>query len=149
MKVRALTLADQAELEKLDAATNSHPWHPTQWADSLGKHLCLGLEDEGQVVASCVAMNTVDEAELLQIAVEPARFGQGLGQQLLAALNEALYQRGAERLFLEVRASNARAKRFYIAAGFEHVGRRKGYYPTPDGREDALLYQLDIAGALR
>lgn len=147
MSVRHLTVADRAALIELDAATNSHPWHYTQWQDSLHSHLCLGLEEQGQIVASCVAMLTLDEAELLQIAVDPARFGQGLGQQLLGALCAALQERGAKQLFLEVRAGNERAKRFYLAAGFAPVGVRKGYYPTSSGREDALLYRLDLSGA--
>lgn len=144
--VRQLTLEDQPALLALDAATNSHPWHPTQWTDSLKRHYCLGLELDQQIIGSAVVMLTLDEAELLQIAIAPEQQNRGLGQQLLAGLIQFLQDNAAERLFLEVRASNAHAKRFYIAAGFTHMGRRKGYYPTATGREDALLYQLDLLG---
>ena len=42
---------------------------------------------------------------------------------------------------LEVRASNAAAIALYEQLGFQHVGRRRGYYP--DG-EDACLMNLTL-----
>ena len=59
--------------------------------------------------------------------------------------------RNAVRLWLEVRESNDGAREAYRRLGFAAVGRRKGYYPAPEGRrEDAVVMSLDIAdpGAL-
>ena len=47
----------------------------------------------------------------------------------------------AESLFLEVRVSNTRAIALYHSVGFQEISRRKGYYPTRDGREDAIVMQ--------
>ncbi len=145
MTIRLLVSTDLESLQALDAATNPHPWNTAQWQDSLAQHLCLGLEAEGKLVGFAVAMPLPDEAELLLIAIDPARQAQGLGRSLLAALCKALADRQCEQLFLEVRESNARAYHFYTAAGMTEVGRRKNYYPAPLGREDALL----LAGATR
>ena len=48
---------------------------------------------------------------------------------------------GAEQLFLEVRVSNVPAQGLYRKLGFVEISRRKGYYPTNGGREDAIVMQ--------
>lgn len=143
--IRLLTPADLETLLALDAATNPHPWTAAQWQDSLAQHLCLGLEKEGRLAAFAVAMLLPDEAELLLIAVDPAQQRHSLGRTLLAALRAELAARQCEKLFLEVRESNRRARHFYTAAGLSEIGRRKNYYPAEQGREDALL----LSGATR
>jgi ribosomal-protein-alanine N-acetyltransferase len=50
----------------------------------------------------------------------------------------------AERVFLEVRPSNAAARGLYAAAGFAEAGVRRGYYPAREGREDAVVLQRSI-----
>jgi ribosomal-protein-alanine N-acetyltransferase len=47
-------------------------------------------------------------------------------------------------MFLEVRPSNTPALALYQKAGFETIGRRKGYYPAADGREDALVMRWPL-----
>ncbi len=143
MNLRPLCPADLEALLALDAATNPHPWTAAQWQDSLTQHLCLGLETDGRLSAFAIAMLLPDEAELLLIAVDPAQQSQGQGRALLAALRSELAARQCQTLFLEVRESNARARHVYAAAGMSEVGCRKRYYPTAQGREDALL----LAGA--
>jgi ribosomal-protein-alanine N-acetyltransferase len=84
-----------------------------------------------------VAWFVTDEGEIANLAVDPARWGGGVGKILLdAALAEGA-RRGAESVYLEVRESNARARRLYASRGFEEVGRRKGYYRRP--AEDAIV----------
>ena len=48
-------------------------------------------------------------------------------------------RRCARRAFLEVRPSNAAALALYLSENFSEVSLRKDYYPTPTGREDALV----------
>ena len=61
------------------------------------------------------------------------------GKALLAQAIALARRNGAVRMFLEVRESNARARKMYTSFGFEETGRRKNYYPTGNGREDAIL----------
>jgi ribosomal protein S18 acetylase RimI-like enzyme len=49
---------------------------------------------------------------------------------------------GAQRVFLEVRRSNAAAIGLYERSGFRPVGVRRGYYASP--REDALTMALEV-----
>ena len=55
--------------------------------------------------------------------------------------------RGAVSVWLEVRESNVRARAIYERYGFSVLGRRPGYYPAPQGREDALLMSITVAAA--
>ena len=58
----------------------------------------------------------------------------------------ALWSRGqqAQWLWLEVRASNARAQRIYQQHGYRRVGERKSYYPAGGRREDAVVMSLKL-----
>jgi ribosomal-protein-alanine N-acetyltransferase len=89
-------------------------------------------------------MRGVDEVHLLNITVEPAFQGQGWGRIMLDAL--ALWSRaqGAQWLWLEVRASNARAQEVYQRHGYRRVGERRNYYPADQGREDAIVMSFKL-----
>ncbi|GLS04491.1 ribosomal-protein-alanine acetyltransferase [Chitiniphilus shinanonensis] len=146
MTLRPLAPADLPALLALDAATNSHPWHPDNWCDSLASHYCLGLWDGDALLGFAVASRVLDEAELLAIAIAPTRQRQGLGRFLLEAVQRQLAQAGAATLFLEVRAGNRPAQALYDALGGTETGIRARYYPLPGGgREDAHLYAFTLA----
>lgn len=78
----------------------------------------------------------VDDADVLLVVVAPGARRRGLGRQLTEVLCTTLAALGAERVLLEVRASNTAARALYAASGFEEVARRRSYYR--DG-EDALV----------
>lgn len=80
------------------------------------------------------------EEELLLIAVAPPLRGQGLGRILLGNAMADAHERGAERMFLEMRFNNP-AERLYRVMGFEPIGRRREYYKLPSGeRIDAITF---------
>ena len=82
----------------------------------------------------------VDEVHLLNLTVTPAFQRQGWSHVLLDALALWARSQGAQWLWLEVRASNQRARHVYEANGFRRVGERKRYYPsTTTEREDAVV----------
>lgn len=94
-------------------------------------------EEPPRVVGFYLACAQDEEAQILKLAVEPERQREGIGGRLLlVGLQDALV-RGCRRCFLEVRAGNERAIRFYRKNGFETVALRKNYYHNP--REDALV----------
>lgn len=113
----------------LDAAVFGEAWGP------LAAHERVwGLE--GAAFARWACVPAAGEAELLRIAVDPGRRGQGLGRRLLEGCMAALAAEGMTELHLEVRAGNAAARALYGACGWREVGRRARYYA--DG-EDAVL----------
>lgn len=82
---------------------------------------------------------TLDEAELLTIAVDPRHQGKGIGRQCLDAFEAQATQNGASRAFLEVAADNNNARALYHTSGWIKDGTRPNYYSGATGREDAIL----------
>ena len=82
-----------------------------------------------------------DEAEILSVAIAPARRGRGLARPLLDFHMRSLAGLGARTIFLEVDENNAAACRLYGGAGFHEVGRRQGYY---QGGAAALVLRRDL-----
>ena len=92
-------------------------------------------------IAGFAAFHQVmDEAELRNMAVDPAHQRQGLGRELLAEGQRRLLEQGVREIYLEVRASNVPAQQLYYSAGFALRSRRKDYYSDP--REDGLVLSL-------
>ena len=85
-----------------------------------------------------------DEAELLNLAVSRQSRRRGIGATLVEHAVREAEARGARAVFLEVRESNVAARALYASAGFDQVGRRKGYYQRP--REDALILRIETGG---
>jgi len=85
---------------------------------------------------------------LRRIAQHRQHAPHGIGRGLLNALLVHARDRGVRDAFLEVRRTNRGAIALYHELGFECVGTRRGYYQAQDGREDALVYRLEL-GALR
>ena len=135
-------------LAELAASLVDFPWTRGQFADSLAAgHAILGLCTEGRLIGFAVTMAVLDEVELLDIGVARPHQGQGLGKALLEQAIAAAVAKGAKRMLLEVRAGNAAAIGLYEALGFRQIGRRRDYYPAKRGREDALIYDKELAWA--
>jgi len=81
------------------------------------------------------------QADVLTIAVDTTRWGQGVGSELLRQLLAEAKWRGCTEVFLEVRADNARAQRLYHWWGFAEVGIRRGYY-QPSGVDAVVMRKV-------
>jgi ribosomal-protein-alanine N-acetyltransferase len=107
---------------------------------------------DGTVITHCAVVRrtmvgfimsrmAADEAEILSLAIAPARRGRGLSRPLLDFHLRCLAGLGARTVFLEVDEHNAPACRLYGGAAFHEVGRRRGYYQ--DGAT-ALVLRRDL-----
>lgn len=84
------------------------------------------------------------EEELLLLAVRPSLRGKGIGGALLRLLAADAAGRGAERLFLEMRANNP-AESLYLQHGFTPIGRRRDYYRLADASHiDAITFTRSL-----
>ncbi len=100
----------------------------------------------GEVLAFAIASHVAGIAELEAVVTAPEHRRQGLGAQLVQAVVEWSDSLDAERLVLEVRASNLNAYRLYQRLGFRQDGVRRGYYLQP--AEDAILMSLQLGPPL-
>ncbi len=83
-----------------------------------GRNIC------GYVIA-CIRG---ERAEVVSLAVEPPARGKGAASALLAATVRRVRRRGATRLGLTVKVTNARAMAFYEKSGFRKLRRVRRYY---------------------
>ena len=118
-------------------------WTRRQVGDSLTfphTHYRLIEDGPGEPAGFTLVRAAPGEEELLLIAVRPESRGKGLGRSLLDSVLADARERGAERVFLEMRHNNPAAA-LYSAAGFAPIGHRRDYYRLPDGRKiDAITY---------
>jgi ribosomal-protein-alanine N-acetyltransferase len=121
----------------------SDPWPAPAFRDLLEHGAVVVASPADQVVGYLFAQRAADEAEILNLAVDPAHGRRGLGTALVQALLRDLRAAGVARVFLEVRESNQPAQAFYRALGFWLVSRRPGYYSRPP--EDALVLMCEIS----
>lgn len=144
-----MALADLDAVLALEQTVYPFAWSRGNLVDSLAAgHVAMALwSSDGMLAAYCIALQGVDEMHLLNLTVAPALQGRGLGRGLLDRLVEQCRRERRTLLWLEVRASNQRAREVYRRYGFEEVGRRRGYYPAVGAREDAVVMRLAIAPA--
>jgi ribosomal-protein-alanine N-acetyltransferase len=146
---RGMTVGDLDAIMAVEVLAYSHPWTRGNFIDSLAAgYLAEVLEarDAG-LVGYFVAMPGVDELHLLNITIAPAWQSQGLGRALLDTVQDHGRVRGDEKLWLEVRQSNHRARALYRRRGFAEMGLRRGYYPAgAREREDAVVMSLSLTG---
>ena len=142
VEVKHASREDLPRLAGIESLCFSRPWSEEAFfAFSDHGGVILTATEDGAVTGHVTAAFVLDEGEILNLAVLPDKRRHGTGTALIAALEREAASRGAKRLFLEVRASNAGAIALYEKAGFYPVGRRKDFYEAP--REDALLYRKD------
>ena len=121
------------------------PWTRGIFRDCLrADYPAWVLQQDGCVIGYGVLSLAADEAHVLNVCAAPQVQGQGHGRRLLRALLQLARGRGAKRVFLEVRPTNAHAIALYHAEGFNEIGRRSRYYPAKDGREDALVMAMEL-----
>lgn len=144
-----LRLLDKTDLEDVmtvERSAHAYPWRQSSFEDCLqGRQKCWLAFAENSLCGLVVISHAGGDAEILNLSVHPGFQRKGIGRLLV---NHAIEQTQskADMLFLEVRRSNKKAIDLYTKEGFFEIGERKGYYPTVNGREDAILmaYQLRV-----
>ncbi len=142
-----MTLADLDAVLAIEVRAYSHPWSRGNFVDSLaaGYEAELLEDGQGRVIAYLLALCGHEETHLLNLTVEPALQRRGIGRLLLDRLAARARARGDRMIWLEVRQSNAAARRLYRDAGMVEVGLRRGYYPAEgNAREDAIVMRLAL-----
>jgi len=111
-------LLPAAFLAQLTTAT----WHPEhRWQETW-----LAFDDTGWLIGTCAAGPARDQGyddwgEVYSIYIRPDQQHQGVGQQLMAAALTAL-RKSCTQVYVEVLATNWRARDFYRQLGFTQKG---------------------------
>lgn len=149
-RLRPMRWDDLDRVLAVERAAYDFPWTRGNFVDSLaaGYLAEMLVDDRLGLVGYFVAMAGVDEMHLLNLTVAPAQQRRGHARRLLDVLEKRCRDQGLATLWLEVRASNQRARQIYARRGFAEVGQRPGYYPAAkSAREDAVVMSLALVGA--
>lgn len=144
--IRALLPEDAgAVAEILRQSPEAVSWPEASVREVLGWQgiLALAIEGRGEVVGFLIGRQLRDEAEVLNLAVSPETRRNGAGGALLRTAVAEFRKRGVNRVFLEVRESNAAGIAFYAKHSFSKLGRREGYYRDP--AEAAIVMEIRLA----
>jgi ribosomal-protein-alanine N-acetyltransferase len=142
---RRMTAADLDTVMAIENWIYPYPWTRGNFVDSLtAGHHCWVADLRGTIMGYSVAAIAAGDAHLLNLSIAAEWQRRGLGAELLAFIAKLAGDYAAERIFLEVRPSNAAALALYRRAGFSEIGVRRGYYPAQRGREDALVLELAL-----
>jgi len=97
----------------------------------------LVARKNGTIIGYIGILTVLDEADIINVAVDPDHQGMHIGSDLLQCMLQEADRQGIQKMFLEVRISNQPAIRLYQKGGFSRVGIRKNYYKHP--AEDAVM----------
>jgi ribosomal-protein-alanine N-acetyltransferase len=138
IKVRPMTEADLERVLEIETASFPNPWKREHFVDELEAHHSFPYVavDDDCIVGYVCLMSLFEEAQILDIAVDPGLRGRGVARMLMKQAIAASVEKGAELLTLEVRASNIAAITLYEQCGFIRTGLRQKYY---ESFEDAVL----------
>ncbi|MBL4899015.1 MAG: ribosomal protein S18-alanine N-acetyltransferase [Colwellia sp.] len=138
-------------LLQIEDQCHSHPWSEKTFRSCIGgryfgEKLSDNLNKSPTVIGFYIGEHVIDEATLMDICVDPAEQGKGLGKKLLTQFINQAKTKGVVKIWLEVRAKNITAQMLYMNMGFIETGRRTGYYPSARGfgYEDAIVMCLSL-----
>jgi len=143
--IRAMQPSDLEAVISIEQRTYEFPWSRGIFSDCLmAEYISVVLDVDGMAIGYAIMSVAAAEAHILNLCIDNTARGQGLGRQLLDYLLGQADSMQVERLFLEVRPSNAVAIALYENSGFIRLGFRKDYYKAVEGREDALVLVRDM-----
>ena len=114
------------------------PWTFKMLASSFESETFFGViaEDDGEIAGYGGITVAADTADIGNVAVTEPYRRSGVATAVLDKLVSIAAEKGAEKVFLEVRVSNSPAMSLYLKSGFKGAYARTRYYP--DG-EDCLV----------
>ena len=145
MTIRPMTEADLDQVMELEKAIFPNPWRRSFFLSDINRPhgLSIVAEDEGVILGYAVAWGT-EETHLANLAVSEFERCKGVGGKLLDEVIAFARRSKANSLYLEVRASNMIARKFYSERGFVQTYLRKGYY---ENGEDAVIMEREVEPA--
>lgn len=146
MRTRSASLDDLPALMALEQGA----FGPRGWAEGIVRQM-MGdprvitlVVDEPEVIAYTMfyISPAYETAEVLSLAVSPARRRQGLGRGLMGVVEKMAADAGARTIMLCARPDNHEAINLYLSRGYKVLARCDGYYE--DGSDaDMMVKHLE------
>ena len=142
--IRPASFDDISSIVEIENKTNQMPWSKAQFLSSMEVgHYSVVMHKDSDILGFAIYSPIIPESHLLNIAIDPAYQGKGLGDKLLQKIILQNRTIGVKTISLEVRVSNLPAINLYEKRGFHKDAIRPDYY-SGSPKEDALLMSLKI-----
>jgi len=142
-RIRRAGRADLPGIYEIETQSFKDPY-PREVLENLLSLYPYGFfvaEGDGRLLGYVIVRLIKGRGHVIALAVAGSHRRRGIGSSLLARGLEELRRRGAGSVWLEVRASNVTAQRFYLSQGFERLATISNYY---DDLEDAVIYTMPL-----
>lgn len=144
MQIREWVYKDILRISEIEAECfPDEPWSFQMLASSFGTDSFVGIlaEDGGEIIGYGGITVAADTADVENVAVTEPYRRSGVGNAIIKELCRIAKERGAEKLFLEVRVSNSAAMELYLKNGFKGSYARTRYYSNG---EDCLVMVKEL-----
>lgn len=145
INIRRATIVDVEDIIAVERESFTTPWPRQAFIDEMTRNIVsyyIVMEQGAEIVGYMGMWVIVDEAHITNIAVHPKARRQKIAELAVRQMMLLAKERGAIRMTLEVRKSNAAAIALYEKIGFVSSGLRKDYYIEP--REDAIIMWVNL-----
>lgn len=144
--IRRATTKDAPGMHAIGAASFSTPESIPYLLGELERQdltrYLVCVTENGEIIGYGGYWHVVDEGQVMNIAVQPDKRGQGYGERIVRAMLDMAKGEGCATMLLEVRVTNTPAFTLYQKLGFSVLSIRKDYYTEPT--EDAYVMQCDV-----
>lgn len=137
--IRQMDKKDIEQVERIEKEIFSIPWsaHSFEDAAMTKENIYLVCECNGVIAGYCGLWTVFGEGNITNMAVDKEYRKKGIGEALMKEMEKRGRQKDVDIFFLEVRQSNAAARRLYDKMGYKEIGTRKRFYERPV--EDAIV----------
>ncbi len=144
IKIRRAKPRDIEAVFQIEEEQFSNPWKKHHFFAELSHDIAFVYVAEDlesrEIVGYTIFWIVEETMEIHDIAVTGGHQKRGIGSKLMDFILGTAGQKGVKEIFLEVRESNLKARRFYEKHNFKKIDVRKNYFINP--KEDALIYAL-------
>ena len=127
---------DLPEIVSIEQRAFADPWCEEAFT-GLMQDCNWVLELDKKVIGYILYHTVLDEAIIINFAIDPTQRGNHYGDLLLKNSLQCFLDRGVTKFYLDVRQSNEIAIALYRKHGFVEMGIRPGYYHKPP--ENAIV----------
>lgn len=136
-----MLLSHLTEVLDIERRSFPAPWTAQMFTEELENRNArlFVFRAEGRIVGYLCFWEVLDEAHLMNIAVDSDYRTKGVGGAIMSYLEKFCRDHDLAKIFLEVARRNKPARGLYRKFGFTPIGFRKGYYGAT--HDDAIVME--------
>lgn len=142
MYIRSMTIQDIPFVAQIESKCFSEPWNENMLLAEINNPNATFFvcEQNDTIIGYGGYIFTLDEGDIMDVAILPDYRGRGYGKLLMNSLLDDMKNKKLKYANLECRKNNIVARKLYETIGFEFLGYRPNYYFD----DDAAIYKKEL-----